>query len=107
MSNEARRRSQGRFERGMKRLRSRARGGRGERERTESTAPGGAPQGQKRTGQRTATVPEIAAACDLPSAQVLWHIAAMRKYGQLAEDVQDGDYFNYRLLLRQERRGDR
>lgn len=44
-----------------------------------------------------ATVPAIANACSLPSAEVLWHVAAMRKYGQLVEDGQDGDYCLYRL----------
>jgi hypothetical protein len=44
------------------------------------------------------TVPGLAAACDLPTSDVLWHIAGMRKYGELVEDVQDGDYFKYRLL---------
>jgi hypothetical protein len=45
-----------------------------------------------------ATVPALAAACGLPSSEVLWHVAAMRKYGELVEAAQDGDYFTYRLL---------
>ena len=44
-----------------------------------------------------ATVPELAAACGVPSRTVLWHVAAMRKYGELVEDEQAGDYFRYRL----------
>jgi hypothetical protein len=44
------------------------------------------------------TVPELAATCDLPTSEVLWHIAGMRKYGDLIEDAQDRDYFKYRLL---------
>jgi hypothetical protein len=44
-----------------------------------------------------ATVPALAAACGLLSSEVLWHMAAMRKYGELVEAVQDGDYFTYRL----------
>jgi hypothetical protein len=44
------------------------------------------------------TVPELATACDLPTNEVLWHVAGMRKYGELVEDVQAGDYFKYRLL---------
>jgi hypothetical protein len=44
------------------------------------------------------TVPELATACDLPAGEVLWHTAGMRKYGELVEDVQAGDYFKYRLL---------
>ncbi len=45
-----------------------------------------------------ATVPSLATACDLATRQVMWHIAGMRKYGELAEDAQDGDYFTYRLV---------
>jgi hypothetical protein len=45
------------------------------------------------------TVPELARACALPTRTVLWHLAAMRKYGELVEDAQVGDYFNYRLVL--------
>ena len=40
----------------------------------------------------------MATACDLPTNEVLWHIAGMRKYGELVEDVQVGDYFKYRLM---------
>jgi len=45
----------------------------------------------------SATVPALAGACSLPSAEVLWHVAAMRKYGQLVEDGEDGAYCLYRL----------
>ncbi len=45
-----------------------------------------------------ATVPALAAACELPSSQVLWHIAAMRKYGELVESAQEGEYFTYELV---------
>jgi hypothetical protein len=47
-----------------------------------------------------ATVPAVAAATGLPSREVLWHFAAMRKYGELLEDAQAGDYFTYRLVPR-------
>jgi hypothetical protein len=43
------------------------------------------------------TVPSLAAAAGLPTRDVLWHVASMRKYGQLVEDGQDGDYCLYRL----------
>jgi predicted transcriptional regulator len=45
-----------------------------------------------------ATVPAIASATGLKSSDVLWHVAAMRKYGQLVEDQKAGDYFTYRLV---------
>jgi hypothetical protein len=44
-----------------------------------------------------ATVPAIAAASALPSGEVLWHVAAMRKYGALVETGQEGDYPTYAL----------
>ena len=43
------------------------------------------------------TVPELAAATRLPSDVVLWYIASMKKYGEVAEGQQDGSYFRYRL----------
>ena len=66
-------------------------------ERTSSARPRGA-RSAPRWRKGPATVPALAAACELPPREVLWHIAAMRKYGELAEDAQDGDYFTYRLV---------
>lgn len=43
------------------------------------------------------TVPEIAEAAGLGTKEVLWYVTAMRKYGQLVEDSQDGDYMRYAL----------
>ncbi len=45
-----------------------------------------------------ATVPEIAQAAGLPTRTVLWHMTAMRKYGQAREVDQDGDYPRYALV---------
>lgn len=45
-----------------------------------------------------ATVPALASACGRPSREVMWHIAAMRKYGELVEAAQEGSYFTYRLV---------
>lgn len=46
------------------------------------------------------SVPEIAAATELPPHEVLWHITAMKKYGEVVEDGLDDDYeyFLYRLV---------
>ena len=44
------------------------------------------------------TVPALAAAVEASTDEVLWHLAAMRAYGLVAEDEQDGDYFKYRLV---------
>ncbi len=43
------------------------------------------------------TVPEIAAATGIDSASVLWYLATLKKYGQVAEGEADGSYFRYRL----------
>jgi hypothetical protein len=43
------------------------------------------------------TVPELAAKTGLPSRQVLWLIAGMRKYGVVVETTTDGDYPRYEL----------
>jgi hypothetical protein len=45
-----------------------------------------------------ATVPAISAASGLPTQDVLWHISAMRKYGDLVETGTDGDYCTYALV---------
>jgi len=43
------------------------------------------------------TVPEIAAATGMPPADVLWYVAALKKYGEIAETEKDGSYFRYAL----------
>ncbi len=43
------------------------------------------------------TVPQIAAALGINAADVLVTISALRKYGEVLEDVKDGDYFKYRM----------
>jgi biotin operon repressor len=46
------------------------------------------------------TVPQIAAATGSASAQVLWYIAALKKYGQVIEAEKDGSYFKYALAAK-------
>jgi predicted transcriptional regulator len=43
------------------------------------------------------TVPEIASATGLASAEVLWFIATLKKYGEILEGDKDGGYFRYYL----------
>lgn len=43
------------------------------------------------------SVPEIAETTGLPAVQIFWFLMSMRKYGQVVEDSQDGDYFRYAL----------
>lgn len=44
------------------------------------------------------TVPAIASLAGLPSKDVLWWLAAMKKYGLIAEEGMDGDYPIYKLV---------
>ena len=43
------------------------------------------------------TAPELAAAAGLPQDTALWHVAALRKYGKLADVAGRGDYPKYEL----------
>lgn len=43
------------------------------------------------------TIPEIAQATELPSADVLVYVATLKKYGQVVEGAKEGDYFKYGL----------
>jgi hypothetical protein len=49
------------------------------------------------------TVPALAEALGMPTDKVFWHLIAMKKYGQIAEGEQDGDYFQYRIIKPQEK----
>ena len=46
------------------------------------------------------TVPAIAASAGLPAEEVLWHIASMRKYGEVREADLEGSYPGYRFVER-------
>lgn len=48
------------------------------------------------------SVPEIAAATELPPEDVLWHITAMKKYGEVVEDGLNDDYEYYLYRLAKE-----
>ena len=43
------------------------------------------------------TVPEIAEAVGLPTHIVLWHLTALKKYGNVSETGMSGEYFQYGL----------
>jgi len=47
-------------------------------------------------------VPEVAEATGMPSHEVFWWLMAMKKYGQVVEGEQRGDYFEYTLAQEQE-----
>ena len=48
------------------------------------------------------TVPEIAEATGLASAEVLWFVATLKKYGEVVEGDKDGGYFRYYLAAERE-----
>ena len=43
------------------------------------------------------TVPRIAEATGIPSSDVLWYIAALKKYGEIMEAEKNDNYFRYAL----------
>lgn len=43
------------------------------------------------------TVPELAAAAGLGTAETMWYVATLKKYGEIAEGEKDGGYFRYEL----------
>lgn len=45
-----------------------------------------------------ATVPQIAAALQMPADEALWHVTGMRKYGKVTDVGEDGDYPLYALV---------
>jgi len=52
--------------------------------------------------QGAATVPEVARAIGIPTAEVLWYMAGLKKYGEIIETEKDGSYFRYSLADRSE-----
>ena len=55
----------------------------------------GAIKNQLKDGART--VPEIAAEIGTSTAETLWFVAALKKYGEVKEAEKDGSYFKYAL----------
>lgn len=43
------------------------------------------------------TVPQIAAAIDVPAKEVLWHVMAMKKYDLVVEADMCGEYYLYQM----------
>lgn len=47
--------------------------------------------------KEAATIPELAQTTGMPSDQVLWYMATLKKYGEIVEGDKDGSYFKYAL----------
>ena len=43
------------------------------------------------------TVPQLAAACQLETHVTMWNLMAMRRYGEVVEGAEQGDYLLYAL----------
>jgi len=48
------------------------------------------------------SVPQLAIDTDIPADEVLWHIASMKKYGEVEELGLDEDYEYYQYILAKE-----
>ncbi len=46
-----------------------------------------------------ATVPAIAEALNMPADEALWHVTGMRKYGDVTEVGEEGDYPLFSLVI--------
>ena len=49
--------------------------------------------------EKGGTVPEIASATGIPSAEVMWYLATLKRYGRIVEGEKDGSYFRYELAM--------
>jgi len=47
------------------------------------------------------TIPELAEKTGLSTAEVLWYVMALKKYGQVVEGAKEDDYFKYQLTTPQ------
>ena len=50
---------------------------------------------KEQLGEGPKTVPEMASALGLPSSDIMWYVAALKKYGEVAEGEKEGSYFRY------------
>jgi hypothetical protein len=44
------------------------------------------------------TVPELAEGAGMSTSEAMWTVAALKKYGEIAEGQKDGGYFRYELV---------
>ena len=49
------------------------------------------------------TVPEVAVSASLSPRETLWVLTAMRKYGSVVEETQEGSYMRYALTTKEAR----
>jgi predicted Rossmann fold nucleotide-binding protein DprA/Smf involved in DNA uptake len=52
---------------------------------------------RQQLGEGPKTVPCIASALGLPASEVMWFVASLKKYGEVAEGEKEDGYFQYEL----------
>ncbi len=52
------------------------------------------------TGDDGATAPEIAGITKIAISRVIWYLATLKQYGEVAEANKDGAYFRYKLVAK-------
>ncbi len=52
---------------------------------------------REQLGDGPKSVPEMSSALGLPSSQIMWYVAALKKYGEVVEAEKVGSYFRYEL----------
>ena len=50
-------------------------------------------------GDKDMTVPEISEGTGIPTSEVLWYLATMKKYGKILEVGKDDSYYRYQLVV--------
>ena len=48
-----------------------------------------------------ATAPEIAEAIGKDVSRVIWYLATLKNYGEVAEGTKDGSFFRYKLVIKE------
>ena len=49
-----------------------------------------------------ATAPEIAEATKIEISRVIWYLATLKQYGEVAEGNKDGCFFRYKLVVKED-----
>ena len=52
---------------------------------------------KKQLAEGGKTVPELAEGAGISTADAMWYVATLKKYGAVAEGEKDGSYFRYEL----------
>ena len=53
---------------------------------------------KEQMGDQAMTVPEISEGSGIPTSEVLWYLATLKKYGEIIEAAKDDCYYRYQLV---------